>query len=259
VKVQYFGDINDYRKFALLRAMSEAGQFKVGFCLLLTGSDGSGHGDHRRYLRLPDKWRGYDPTLFDPRALIPSAPTIDDLYRIENEGLIGGARFFADFTPDALKERVAYHSRCMASLDGCELAFFDPDNGLEVKSVAKGRMASSKYAYFEEIADHYRADRSCLVYQRFPRHVARERLIGSVAARLREECQETSVWSFVTPHVVFLLAARPEHEERVAKGAAVVVERKWLPKFFTAVRQIEAVGDRAVAAGVEIETSARQK
>ena len=256
MKVQYFGDVKDYRKFALLRALSEVGQFKAGVSWMLTEADESGHGDHRSYLKRPDKWRGYDPVLFDALTSVPSAPTISDLHRIEKEGLIGGATFFDDFALDALQERDAYHARCMTTLNACDLAFFDPDNGLEVKSVAKGRKGSSKYAYLDELADHYRTGRSCLIYQHFPRHVTREHLIITAAARLRHQATEASIWSFVTPHVVFLLAARPEHEERVVKGAAVLAERQWLPEFFTAVRKIEA--NYAAPDGVETETATRQ-
>ena len=48
VKVQYLGDVNDYRKFALLRLLSEVGRFKIGVCWMLTEPDGSGQGAKRR-------------------------------------------------------------------------------------------------------------------------------------------------------------------------------------------------------------------
>jgi len=44
VKVQYFGDINDFRKFALLRLLSGVGGFKIGVCWMLTEADDSKHG-----------------------------------------------------------------------------------------------------------------------------------------------------------------------------------------------------------------------
>ena len=65
MKVQYFGDVNDYRKFALLRLLSEAGGFRIGVCWMLTEADGSGHGAKRGYLDQPEIWRRYDPPLFD--------------------------------------------------------------------------------------------------------------------------------------------------------------------------------------------------
>jgi hypothetical protein len=36
VKHQYVGDINDYRKYALLRALSAGGANRIGVCWMLT-------------------------------------------------------------------------------------------------------------------------------------------------------------------------------------------------------------------------------
>jgi hypothetical protein len=38
VKVQYFGDVNHYRKFALLRLLAD--KFKIGICWMLTEETG---------------------------------------------------------------------------------------------------------------------------------------------------------------------------------------------------------------------------
>jgi hypothetical protein len=42
VKAQYFGDVNDYRKFSLLRPLAAAGRFRIGVCWMMTEPDGSG-------------------------------------------------------------------------------------------------------------------------------------------------------------------------------------------------------------------------
>ena len=84
MKVQYFGDVNDYRKFTLLRALAEVGQFKIGVCWMLTEADNSGYGDKRSYQRQPEKWRAFDPPLYDALVRVPAAPTITDLQRVEN-------------------------------------------------------------------------------------------------------------------------------------------------------------------------------
>jgi hypothetical protein len=200
MKVQYFGDVNDYRKFTLLRALSAIGEFKIGVCWMLTEADESGQGDNRRYLTRADEWRRYDPALFDALAAVPSARTIDDLRRVENDALIPDATFFNDVTPDGLAERGGYHRACMNAFKACELTFFDPDNGLEVKSTAKGRKRSSKYAYLDEIADHYAAGRSMLLYQHFPR-ASREIFVGAKGSLLRSILAGSTIWSFETPQL----------------------------------------------------------
>jgi hypothetical protein len=239
MKVQYFGDVNDYKKLALLRALSGIGEFKIGVCWMLTEADVSGQGDNRRYLRRADEWRRYDPALFDALAVVPSAPTIDDLRRVENEVLIPDATFFNDITPDKLADRGAYHQACMQAFKACEFTFYDPDNGLEVKSTTKGRKRSSKYAYLDEIADHYVANRSVLLYQHFPR-VSHQILIGAKACRLRSTLAGSTIWSFETPHVVFLLAAGPDHVGRVEKVAGSLHERGCVPGLFSRVQLVPA-------------------
>jgi hypothetical protein len=54
MKVQYFGDVNDYRKFTLLRALA-IGEFRIGVCWMLTEADSTGYGDKRSYSRQPDR------------------------------------------------------------------------------------------------------------------------------------------------------------------------------------------------------------
>ena len=39
MKVQYFGDVNDYRKYVLLRLLAKSGEFKIGVCWMLTPAD----------------------------------------------------------------------------------------------------------------------------------------------------------------------------------------------------------------------------
>jgi hypothetical protein len=56
------------------------------------------------------------------------------------------------------------------------------------------------------------AGASVLVYQHFPRE-ARTSYIERLAERLRGETGASAIFSFVTPHVLFLLAAHERHVE----------------------------------------------
>jgi hypothetical protein len=136
---------------------------------MLTEADGLGQGAKRSYLEQPGIWRAYDDALFGALAKVQAPPQLSDLERIETEGIVRGATFFDEFTPDKLAERQAFHTRCIATFAERDLVFFDPDNGLEVKSVPNGRKRSNKYVFLDEIADHYAAGRSVLVYQQLGR------------------------------------------------------------------------------------------
>ena len=85
MKIQYFGDMNDYRKFALLRLFARQAKYKVGVCWMMTEPDERQDGNNPSYRERPDLWRGYDPQLFDTLKTVPCSPKEDDLQRIEKE------------------------------------------------------------------------------------------------------------------------------------------------------------------------------
>lgn len=64
MKDQYFGDINDYILYGLLRCFGEAG-LSIGVCWMMTPSDGRADGRKIQYLTNSKRWRSYDPNLFD--------------------------------------------------------------------------------------------------------------------------------------------------------------------------------------------------
>jgi hypothetical protein len=46
MKNQYFGDINDYHKYGLLRQLGKGGQLTTAVCWMLTPDDGRSDGGH---------------------------------------------------------------------------------------------------------------------------------------------------------------------------------------------------------------------
>ena len=249
MKIQYFGDVNDYRKFALLRLLASQARYKIGVCWMMTEPDERRDGNNRSYRERPDTWRGYDPELFDALKAIPCSPKEDDQQRVEKKGLIPGAIYNENLTPDALTERKKFHHDCMATLAAADIVFFDPDNGLEIRSRPKGRKGSNKFVYHDEIADYYLRGQSVLVYQHFPRE-RRPDFLARVSSSIRAATPNADIWSFETAHVAFILAAQPAHAARIAAVVRVVVQN-WTPKFFKSVRRHEqAVGDEEVEQSV---------
>jgi hypothetical protein len=233
MKVQYFGDVNDYRKFALLRLLAQEGGFKLGVCWMMTDPDERQDGNKRGYLAQPDKWRAFDPELFDALKDVPAKPEFH--CQFERSGIIPTEYFFNDKTPDGKTDRKAFHQKCLAAVRSANLVFFDPDNGLEVPSSAPGRKGSNKFVGYHEIANHYAAGASVLIYQHFPRE-RRSKFLERVSGELRENSPHAQIWSFETAHVAFLLVAQPAHLAGV-RAAAEFVEREWAPHFFKSVRR----------------------
>lgn len=230
MKDQYVGDINDYRKYALLRALSAGGANRIGVCWMMTPDDGGMDGGKLAYLQQPARHRNIDPELFDILAHASSAPDRRRLATIEASGVIPGALYHNDLLPDEVTGRHAFMGRCVDKFHDVDMIFFDPDNGLEV-SLAKGRKNSSKYLYLDEVSDVYAAGKSLLIYQHFPR-VERSAFVRQCTDRLRSVATTASVWSFTTPNVVFFLLVHPESPARLVI-AAVQASGRWGAEFIT--------------------------
>ena len=235
MKAQYFGDVNDYRKFALLRLLAEVGGFRIGVCWMLTEPDDSGQGAKREYLKRPDDWRAFDPSVFDVLKAVPDNPALADLQRVEREGLIPQATHFEAMTPEKKADRADWHGVCLEAFAGADLAFFDPDNGLEVASRPRGRKHSNKYAFVDELAEHYRAGRSILLYQHYPRDKPRAEVTARACERLEAAMPGATTRTLTTPFAAFLLATRPAHQERLEGCRNEAERRGWTSQFFAAV------------------------
>ncbi|MGH9579436.1 MAG: hypothetical protein ACRD2R_00455, partial [Terriglobales bacterium] len=94
MKDQYFGDINDYRKYGILRCLAHAG-LPLGVHWMLTPGDAGIDGRKLAYLKSPARWRHHDPPLFDLlAAAVRSATRSVDV--LEAARLLPEAYFFTE-------------------------------------------------------------------------------------------------------------------------------------------------------------------
>ena len=221
MKEQYVGDVNDYRKYALLRLLGRSG-LKLGVCWMLTPNDGRSDGNKLGYLDQPKQDR-HDPELFALLRRVRDEPDARRLILIEDSEILTGAIFVNTAVPEPLFERQLWFKQASVALADTDLIFFDPDNGIEVGSVGKGRRNSSKYVYRDELGATYRAGHSLLVYQHFQRK-ERESFIDDVADDLRRAAADAEIWAIRTSHVVFMLAIQPRHRAALSAAAHHVRE-----------------------------------
>jgi len=225
VKNQYFGDINDYRKYGLLRILTNGGEIKTAVCWMLTPDDGRTDGSRIRYLSQPEEWCDFDPELFHHLKEVVLQRDARDISQIDNSDILPSCTFLSDLVLDAREARALYFQRLMYLARGCDLVFFDPDNGIEVKSKPCGRKDSSKYLYWDEIERFWKAGHSLLIYQHFAR-VKRAPFIEGKASQLIAKTGGPEVISFRTSHVVFFLI--PQAERRIFfRDRSEEVERIW--------------------------------
>ncbi len=219
MKNQYFGDVNDYRKYGLLRVLAGDGEFRTAVCWMLTKNDDSRDGGNRGYLDKPKMWERYDPELF--RELATCRRSVQEA---EKRQIIPRAVYFERPLTDNSAVRKRYFVDFLREAVGCELVFFDPDNGLDVKSVPRGRKGSCKYLYPDELKQAFDAGHSVLVYQHYP-FLKRHKYHRMQAKRLCKLLSVPSVWLFSTPYVLFLLVPQRRHMEYLAQKADEFGER----------------------------------
>lgn len=216
MKNQYFGDINDYRKYGLLRALC-GDELSLAVCWMLTADDGSADGRRLEYLDRPLLYRPLDPPLFD---LLQEAVLRDAdrrVARVESSNLLPGAAFHSDLLTDDAAEREGYFRTAMRCASGQDLLFFDPDNGLEVKSIPPDSRGSCKYLYHAEFAAAWKVGHSLLVYQHFPR-VDRRKYLRKLAEKTMAALGAKRMVAAWTSHVAFLLLPQNAHESQLDRG-----------------------------------------
>jgi hypothetical protein len=212
MKNQYFGDINDYRKYGLLRVLTKRGQLGTGIFWMLTEPDSRKDGARTDYLTKPLKWRQYDPDLWDALWSIVHDGRCRDVAQADSPSILKGMRFFPSVITDNHEQRKILFQEAMNWFKDLDLIFFDPDNGIKVRSTPPGRKGSSKYVYWHELKSAFHAGSSLLIYQHFPR-VKKIPYIEQRTRELVEHLQLTEVHAYQTSHVVFFLVPQPKHIE----------------------------------------------
>lgn len=233
VKEQYVGDINDYWKYCLLKALSQDGSIRIGVCWMLTPPDGRTDGGNIHYLQEPETYERFEPSLFRLLRGVIDESAKRRLALIEEGDIIPGAIYYNKQTPDGRVERQRWFEQAMRTLQPTDLVFFDPDNGLDIVSKPKGRVGSSKFIYRDEVVAAYAEQHSLLIYQHFPRE-DRSNFIRRIGNEIGFLTPSADIWIFKTRHAAFFMAGHPEHQSKL-ESIAHVINQKYAP-YLTAER-----------------------
>lgn len=163
MKNQYTGDIGDYTKLGLLRAIEKSG-FSIGLNWYLTPDEPErsktvNDGKYIAYLKkacdVPDK------KLYSALKQIVENGT-RSVAEIERANLFQNTLFCNKMLE--AKNRDEWHLEALKNLGHQEVVFLDPDNGLEVKSTKPGSKNGNKYATYKEAADYYASGATIIIY-----------------------------------------------------------------------------------------------
>lgn len=238
MKNQYFGDENDYRKYGLLRLLSDKGALRTGVCWMLTSNDSGPDGNKTGYLddHKRTTWRAFDPPLYDVlRVKVKGHETEPESRDVKHfdEALLPYSVAWGQVLNDSASDRNHYFNGMWSrfSTEGVQLVFFDPDDGLAnigtAKSLMKkGHKDSSKKIFKDEVETTFRKGSSVLLYQHFHRK-ERKQFTNDLAYSMMSLLGASAAVSFITPHVLFLLIPHPDHYPLLWRQSQAVEDSSW--------------------------------
>lgn len=169
---RYVADIGDFGKYGLLKHIASLKlTLGVHWCLVPDEK----HNDDGRfisYLNKPKKYEFIDAELYHQLQGIIRKWERSNRNELKRNIKIVERKIFGDsnilFYSKELSDkdlREQYFKESMKKMNNCNIVFFDPDNGIEVKSVGKKSKKAFKYVYLDELKRYYDSGKSLIVYQ----------------------------------------------------------------------------------------------
>lgn len=151
---RYAGDVGDFVKLGLLRALSPGRQLGVAW-YRYPDEDHNGDGRHISYLDQPDRYEHLDPVLFRHlRNITRDARSISSLLPVLNGAISSDEAVDSSRIPPRQRRdwRTAWFNRVLDHLSACDLVFADPDNGIiDDNDQRKGRAKFGKQMPLAEV------------------------------------------------------------------------------------------------------------
>jgi hypothetical protein len=227
MKNQFFGDIRDYRKYGLFRILARGKKSSAAVCWMLTPDVGGPNGKRIEYLRRREKWRCFDPDLFDALHQAVVDDEERNVARAETPAILDPEvfSFYKETLKDDIDQRRDYFKKFLSRAEGRDLIFFDPDNGLEIKGVSSDRRGASKYLYFEEVSTTFNKRHSIVIFQFFMK-IKAEDVISQKTSQIFSRLDIDEIASFKTPGVIFFLLPQPKYVDEM-KERSEKARRAW--------------------------------
>ena len=234
---RYAGDIGDFAKYGLLRALSRKDEHGPALSLgvlwyrVTREKKRNNDGGIVGYLTRPDeRLRRCDEDLFESlRGLVRAGRrSVAEVQRLRI--LPAGTEFYECAVPAALNERHAWLEAGLQRVEGTDVVFADPDNGLRLPHPGAAR--SPKHAYYDELKRCWERGQTLVIYQHATRHKGGfNKLIAARREELREHFGSTTEpivlrWRRRQARAYFILAA-PNHARRIQARCDDLLASAW--------------------------------
>ena len=236
---RYAGDIGDFGKFGLLKALQKQG-LKIGINWYRTEppesekkADGSFKQQDGRYKTgdIPEELKKCDPALAKRLAKIADDEAHRSIAALECAKLVPDAVYYHE--PISVARRNEWHQKAVQTLSGADLIILDPDNGLLVDSVTKGSAKSVKYAFYDEVAGYIENSKSVVIYNHRCRK-KEEQYFADIENKLREAlkdikyCDIQAITFFKrSVRDYFVVSVTKEHSKRIRAAIKEMTGGAW--------------------------------
>ena len=170
---QFVGDIGDFAKYGLLRALVRDGLAarRVGVVWYANEDDpSSSHGGEIFYLDVgAGVYYQCDPALYSVLwSMVRSGQR--SMAAVEKSGLLGeDTPFWAEPTPGRTPQRTDWLAGAVKRMKGCDLVFLDPDNGVSLQRTS-GTAVTPEHTYADEVFSFVDQAGLAVVYHTPSRH-----------------------------------------------------------------------------------------
>jgi hypothetical protein len=238
MKNQYVGDLSDFAKFGILRALAGAGRqqvFRLGVVWYLTPDHGGG-GRHIEYLSepRPNRYSAADPHLYGRlRHVVHRLGR--DVRHVQAAGILPARTAFysepltfPQIPPrrvaDRLRQRGAWLEGALAAMTRCDLVFVDPDSGLAPPGVRGHTDAGPRYAFLDELRSFVDVGKTVVVIQFFRRDVPRaeqiRQRVHEIRAAIPGEAPPLALWWRQRVSLAFLVVHATPEQAVILRGRA---------------------------------------
>ena len=210
---RFIGDIGDFSKYGLLRALAgvhpqEAPELSLGIVWYRVPDAGI------RYLNDPkNKLRDCDPTLFDElsRLVGSNQRTVAAIEQISIWPT--GTKFFGlpAIKRASTAESDPWLDEAEKTLTGCDLVFLDPDTGLEKRS---RDLIDVEHCSYRDVGRFWHKGASLVIYQQQAQRKGQVDQMAAVADELEKEVK-TRPWFLHFNRRTFFVIPSPNHRDAV--------------------------------------------
>ena len=221
MKDRYFGNINDFRKYGILRSFAGAG-ISIGIDWMMLDDEIRPDASKFKYLEHPEMFRKYDPELFD-ELLVAHQKSIRSVDYVKSRSLIPNARYFKELVMSGTIKREEQFSRMLESFKGSELLYLDPIEGVDLNGDWAHRAYAAGFVLWFEIQKAWNSGLSMLIYNHSTRAGVRD-YPGFLKQVFVERLGVQPV-ILITANVTFVLLVQPAHDDVITEGLSILANQ----------------------------------